>query len=178
MQNWLSHWWGRDLVAGMIASLAMALYMMVAMAATGLGFWSFLNVTAGVLPVFGPPMPTFDPLPTLMGLAIHLGVGACLALMYGVIAWAMAPVMVRHYRPALITGALYATLIYIWLGRLIGPALEPAIAVLPKGHYLVGYLIFGTVTTLLITRGVRGRSRQAAVTFAPATPVEASSERR
>jgi hypothetical protein len=178
MENWLSHWWSRDMLAGVIASVAMALYMMIAMAASGLGFWTFLNVVGTMLPLFGPPTTEFAWLPTLTGLVIHLGVGAGLALMYGVIAWAIAPAMARHYQPALITGALYATLIYIWLGRLIGPAIDPAIALLPKGHYLVGYLIFGTVTTILITRGVRRRDHLAAVTFAPPAPIEAPSERR
>jgi hypothetical protein len=178
MENWLSHWWSRDMMAGAIASVAMALYMMIAMAATGLGFWTFLNVVGTMLPLFGPPTTEFGWLPTLTGLAIHLGVGAILALFYGVIAWAIAPAIARHYRPALITGTLYATLIYFWLGRLIGPAIDPAIALLPKWHYLVGYLIFGTVTTILITRGVRRREHLAAVTFAPAAPIEVPGQRR
>ena len=175
MEKWLSHWWGRDMVTGVIASMAMAAYMMIAMALSGLGFWTFLNVIGAMVPAFRPPSAGFELLPTLTGLTIHLIGGALLALAYGVIAWAIAPAIGRHYQPALITGALYAALIYVVLGRLIGPALNPAIAMLPMGHYLVGYLIFGFLTTLLITRGVR--HREARVTFAPKVPVEIPIER-
>lgn len=176
MESWLNHWWSRDMVVGVIASAAMSLYMMIVMAAMGLGFWTFLNVVAAAVPMLSPPTAGFALLPTLTGLVIQLAIGAFLALMYGVIAWAIAPAIGRHYKPALVTGVLYAALIYVWLGRLIGPAIDPALALLPKGHFLVGYLIFGAVTTLLITRGVRHRERLAAVTFGPGAPREAPSE--
>ncbi|MNT87413.1 hypothetical protein D3C72_2278260 [compost metagenome] len=60
-------------------------------------------------------------------------------------------------------------------GRLIGPAVDPALTMLPMGHYLIGHLIFGTVTTVLITRNVR--RREARITFAPKLPVEIPIER-
>lgn len=175
MEKWLSHWWGRDMAAGAIAAFAMALYMMIAMAASGLGFWTFPNVVAAVVPAFSPPSAGFELVPSLLGLAIHLIGGALFALAYGAIAWAIAPAIARHYRPALLTGALYAALIYVVQGRLIGPAVDPALAMLPMGHYLIGHLIFGTLMTLLITRNVR--RREARITFAPQAPIEIPIER-
>jgi hypothetical protein len=166
---WPTHWAWRTIIAGVLAAAVMALVMMTVMASRGLGFWTFLNVIGATFPSFRPPSAGFDPVATFAGTFMHLLTGAVWALPYGVVAWAIAPRMVERYLPAVFTGVLWGALVYLLMGRLIGRLIDPAVAMLPQGLYVVAHLVFGGVMAAVIAAGAR---REARITFAPGVPVE------
>jgi hypothetical protein len=165
LDGWLAHWWGRAIGAGAIAAVAMALYMMVAMAVMQLGFWTFVNVIGATVPAFRPPTAGFDPGAFFAGTGVHLLTGIGWALPYALITWAIAPAIDDDFRPEIVTGLLYGGLVYVVMGRFIGPAIDPAIAFLPMGHYLIAHLIYGVVTALVVAAFAQRSAT--AVTFAP-----------
>jgi hypothetical protein len=59
---------------------------------------------------------------------------------------------------------------YILMGRLIGPLTDPAVNLLPQGHYLIAHLIYGVIMAAIVAAGAR--HEEAAITFAPSTSVE------
>jgi hypothetical protein len=77
--------------------------------------------------------------------------------------------MVERYLPAVFTGVLWGALVYLLMGRLIGRLIDPAVAMLPQGLYVVAHLVFGGVMAAVIAAGAR---REARITFAPGVPVE------
>lgn len=166
---WQRHWWGRTIVAGMIAAAVMALVMMAGMWARGLGYWTFLNVIGATVPALRPPTAGFDVAGTFSGMALHLITGAAWAVPYGVVVWAIAPRMVERFIPAVTTGVLYGALVYLLMGRLIGRLIDPAVAMLPQGLYVVAHLVFGGVMAAVIAAGSRAEAR---ITFSPDVPVE------
>lgn len=175
MERWMHHIWGRAIAAGMVAALAMGLYIMTAMAVSGLGFWSFPNIVAATFPAFRPPSAGLE-LATSVGAWTHVLVGGLLAIPYGLITWAIAPAIDEDYRPELLTGLLYGGLTYVVMGKLIAPWLNPAIPMLPEAHWAIGHLIFGVVTALLVA--VSARRYEPPITFAPEVKAEAPTSRR
>lgn len=176
MEHWLDHIWGRAIAAGMVAALAMGLYIMAAMAVSGLGFWSFPNIVAATFPGFRPPTAGFTPIATAVGAWTHVFVGAILAIPYALMTWAIAPAIDKRVPRELITGLLYGGLVYVVMGKLIAPLVDPAIPMVPEVHWVIGHLIFGVVTALLVA--VSARRYEPPVTFAPEAKAEAPTTRR
>ncbi|MFN3431674.1 MAG: hypothetical protein ACK46X_17190 [Candidatus Sericytochromatia bacterium] len=175
MERWMDHIWGRAIAAGMVAAQAMGLYIMVAMALSGLGFWSYPNIVAAAFPGFRPPTASFTPIATAIGAWSHVLVGAAIAIPYGLMTWAIAPAIDKRVPRELITGLLYGGLVYVVMGKLIAPLVNPAMPMVPEAHWVVGHLIFGVVTALLVAASAR--RYEPPVTFAPEVKAEAPTSR-
>ena len=73
----------------------------------------------------------------------------------------------------MITGVLYGGLVYLVMGRLIGPLIDPAVAMLPQALYVIAHLVYGAVMAAVIVAG--SKHEAARVTFAPDVEVRETS---
>lgn len=158
-------WWARVAAAGAVGGLAMALFMMIALAGLGQGFWTFLNAVAAVVPDFRTVTAAFDVEITLTGLVLHLATAAILALGYGALVVAGFARMGRRYDLAASLGFAYGLVLYFVGGLWLGPLADPALALMPQYHYVVAHILYGVVTALLVTAWTR-RS-EVEIIFAP-----------
>jgi hypothetical protein len=122
-------------MAGMVAALAMALFVMIAAATyLDLGFYTPLYLVAAIvdpgplrdaLAVATPESRfTLDLSPAVAGMAVHLGIGAGFGLVFAV----LARVLRLHGPVMLLAGAGYGVAVMLLMGLVLLPWLAPATA--------------------------------------------------
>lgn len=163
-------WWGKAVVAGMIGGLAMGMYEMVATLLLGGGFWAPLNMIASTFEAFRPPAEGLNPAATLTGLMLHMITsafwGLVLALSVGIL-----PKLFSGSGVSLATGLLYGAIVWLVMGRGIGPALNPVMSMAPPWNFFLGHLVFGLVTAWVLYAWAKNRE----LTLKPEKPPLTSS---
>lgn len=173
-------YWRDSAVAGAIGGAVMLLYVGLSEGWMGLGLWTPLDVLAGVLPGMPVAVPGYDAVATAVGIALHLMAAAAWGLAYGGFLALLSaygpPRMARSWTVATLMGLGWGVAVYLFMGLIIGPAINPRAFVLEPVTYFVAHLIFGLVTGLALTS--LSRRPRVAVTFAPEeTPVRTTTRR-
>jgi hypothetical protein len=158
-------WWAKGAIAGIVGGIPMGLYLMAVCAAIGLGWLFPPNAVATNWVTFRPAGGAFVPAAFITGTLEH----GLMAALWGI---GLAGVLGRFGRPlasswsrAIGVGLIWGLLAFSTTGVVIGPGISPAIMWIPRGHSLIGHLLYG-LTTALVLRAwlVRPRLR---VTFMP-----------
>lgn len=148
-------WIGKSAVAGVSGGLAMALFAMTTMAATW-GFYDFLHRVAATAEAFRPPATGFQPASLAFGLMLHLAVSATWGVAFGLLSMRF-PGMLSTQRAATIAGLLYGAAVWLAMGRIIGPALDPAMDTVPFIRFLASHLLYGWMTAWALHALTRNR---------------------
>ena len=165
-------WWGKCALAGVLGGVAMGLYLMIASMALGTGFWSPMNAIGATFPAFRPVSPDFEPGPGITGVALYLITSSLLGLVYGAIGGLVWPRQARDLGMATMMGVLYGAAVWIVMGLMVGPLIDPMLRSMEQVNYAVGHLIYGVVTALLACLWARDTElRVLSVSFAPEVPV-------
>ena len=160
-------WWGKAALAGVIGALVMGLYSMIAasMAAGANAFWQPLNMIGATVPGFSPPVTGFEAGPTLTGLAIHMATGAVWGLIYGAIAAAAFPRALHRFGASTLAGLGLGLTAYVITGLILGPLVNPSMALAEPINYFISHMIFGFVTAWSLT--AMTNRREVEITHAP-----------
>ena len=131
------------LFGGMIAGIAMAVYLMLAGLTFGQGPLDLLNSFGGN----GGSTP-------LVGLLLHLGVSGVYGIVFALICRLTARRM--GLKPALwlvgLSGGIYGSLLWILAQTILLPATSSPLTAIPSGHFLLAHLIFGISLGTLTNR--------------------------
>ncbi len=142
-------WWNKALGAGVLAGVLMSAYWMIVSAFMGAGFWTPLNMIGATIPAFRPPAQFFEFGPALTGLIIHLIVAAFWGLVLGFFASRLANSF-RMGGGALLIGLGWGLAIWIISGLLIGPLVNPVMAMAPPVNYFISHMIYGLSSALFL----------------------------
>ncbi len=131
-------------VAGMLGGAMMAMFSMVALAATGKGFWTPVNLIAHTVWDEAPLDGAFSGGGLVVGIAVHMAV----SMMLGVATVLVAGRVGRAAPGALAVGLGIAGM--AWVGqRIVWPAIDEAAAsAFTDWVLLVGHVPFGMVAGL------------------------------
>lgn len=149
---------GIALLAGAIGSVVMGLFLMIAMAVQGQGWYAPLHLTAAALPAFRPPAADFLLSAAIVGFGLHLITGTVWGLLYGLVVDPM-PRQASRLGTASLLGLLWGVVAWIIMGEWLGPRLDPAAADSDPSLFLVAHLIFGLITAWSLSALVRVRTR-------------------
>lgn len=150
VNNVTAGWWGKAAAAGVIGGLVMGLYMMVANALMGGGFWTPMNLIGGTFAAFRPVTEVFTAGPSVVGTLMHLVTAALFGLLYGALALTFFDNGLSKMGTAAVSGLLYGAAVYLVMGLFIGPMIDPLITAMPPITYFVSHLVFGLVTALAL----------------------------
>ena len=139
-------------VAGVLSALVMLAIATVTYPIfdSGSDGWTFLKVVSSA--VLGDdaaaPLTGFEAVPVLVGLVLHLAIGAFVGATY---ALAIAMFDLEGWTPVALFGLLYGAFLFVWSTVLIGAGLGgQAIADLPLIVMLWGNLLFGLTAGVLL----------------------------
>jgi hypothetical protein len=141
----IGSFWGKAAVAGIIGGLAMGVYLMFAMFFLDRGFFGPLNMIAATFTAYRPPAEGFVVGPTLTGLILHVIASAFWGFALGLIIRGL-PGFMTGAGISLVTGLAYGVAVWLIMGRLIGPMLDPYMAMAPPWNYFFAHLLYGAVT--------------------------------
>ena len=160
-------WWGKTALAGVIGAVAFGLYVMIAaaMAAGANAFWQPMNLIGATVPAFSPPAVGFEAGPSLTGMAIHLAMGAVWGLIYGAIAAAAFPRALHKMGASTLAGLGLGLTAYVITGLILGPLVNPSLALAEPINYFIGHMVFGFVTAWALT--AMTNRREVEITRAP-----------
>ncbi len=134
-------------LAGLVGGVAMGLYEAIVMAATG-------HASSMPLRMIGSTVQSelARPLglaahPVLAGTILHGITAAFWGLRLGEILDA-APQGIRKPAGALIVGLVWGVTVWILMGLVVGPALDPAMRAANPTHHFVAHLVYGTSTAV------------------------------
>lgn len=146
----MSHTVGAGIGAGIVAALVMILFGMIVFAARELGFFRPLQLIGALF--MGGDALVYTFWSALLGLGIHMVVGAT----FGVIFAAMARRM-DSYGMRLAAGLAYGAIIFLVMTYLVLPWANPLMAVaIDPGWFFLAHLAFGfTLGALMPRRAVR-----------------------
>ncbi|MCW2922161.1 MAG: hypothetical protein JWL76_2035 [Thermoleophilia bacterium] len=148
--------WRMLFASGVVAGLASAVVMLAIATVSypvftdGADGWTFLKVVSSA--VLGDdaatPLAGFDALPVVVGLLLHLLIGACAGASY---AGLVAMFDLEGWTPVALFGLLYGAMLFVWSTALIGVGLGgTAIEGLPLIVMFWGNMIFGLTSGILL----------------------------
>lgn len=157
--------WGVAALGGLLGALVMGLYMMASTWTLNMGAWVVPNMVAATLGPFRPPLADFMGGASLIGLAMHLAVGAVFGLVYGALAASLFSTTARRWGPAVLLGLGFG--VFVWGVMVVGisPLLNPYLNLAPPYNFFYGHLFYGIVTALVVCAWER--RRHVMVTFFP-----------
>ncbi len=132
----------RSATAGVLGGLAMGAYEMLSTSSVGPGLLAPLELVA-------TPHPFARAHPALSGLAMHFVTAGFWGTRLGAIA-AAAPQRLLHGLRALPAGLTWGAGVWVLMGKIIGPLINPSIATAPEPHFFVGHLLYGVVSVLAL----------------------------
>ncbi len=139
----------RVVLAGLIASLVLAMLEMLYGAITGIGFWSpVVFITATIvrsLQSVGTPVE-FQPVPVLLGLMGHMMNSVILAFVFS---WLIAP-RLGSVTALAVGGAAYGLLVFVvmWFG--VVPLVDPVMLQLNALVFVISHVMWGATVGLLL----------------------------
>jgi hypothetical protein len=161
-------WWFKSAAAGVVGGLAMALSWNIGSALAGRGFWTPLNTVGTTMPGGDTIATTFGAY-TITGAFLHLLTSMCWGVVFGAFLGLVLPHFARNRGRSILAGLGFGVGVFVIMGLIVGPLLNPAIMSINWVNYFIGHLVFGAVTGLSLY--VMARRRELAVTFAPGVPV-------
>ena len=140
-------WVATGILGGIVAGIAMAMVAMVWMALAGEGFWKPLSVIASILMGKGVISGSFELIPDLVGMMVHLLLSAVFGLAFTFV--------VRNIPwPSVgVIGAAIAYALLLWIVnvRVIDANLIPAgLSLAPTPLVIVVHLVYGVVLGLIV----------------------------
>ncbi|MBI2393227.1 MAG: hypothetical protein HYV09_26820 [Deltaproteobacteria bacterium] len=132
----------RSAIAGAIGGFCMAAYEMMATWAIGPG-------PLAPLALVGASHPDARAHPALVGFAMHLVTAAFWGTRLGGLAGAAPPATLR-WPGGLAVGLLWGVGVWIVMGKIVAPLINPMIVKAPEPHFLVGHLVYGVVSVLVL----------------------------
>lgn len=134
---------GRGAVIGAVAGMMMAMWSMVALAATGDGFWTPVNAIAHTVWDGAPLGGGFDGAALAVGLMVHMAVSMMLGVVIAVVASASTSVGVRSAVAIGVSMAAWAGQLVVW------DAVDSAAAdAFTPWVLLAGHAVFGMVAAV------------------------------
>lgn len=161
-------WWFKSAAAGVVGGLAMALSWNIGSALGGRGFWTPLNTVGTTTPDIAAIATTFGAY-TITGAFLHLLTSMCWGVVFGAFLGLVLPHFARSQSRSVLAGLGFGVGVFVIMGLIVGPLLNPAVTSINWANYLIGHLVFGAVTGLSLY--VMARRRELPVTFAPNVPV-------
>lgn len=158
----------RGAVAGMAGGVVMAMWSMVALWWTGVGFWSPLNLIAHIVWRSAPLGATFSGVALVIGLVLHMMMSMLLGMVVAVGVRSSRQLVVN---PAVLamTGMVFGIVVWAVMQYALWRAVDPAAArAFTPWVFAVGHLMYGAATAVLAGAGM-ARPEQA-VWHSPATP--------
>lgn len=140
-------WVATGIVGGIVAGVVMAMVAMVWMALVGEGFWKPLSVIASIFMGKSAISGSFELIPDLVGMMLHLGLSAIFGL-----AFAFFVRNIPWPSVAVIGVAIaYGLLLWIVNVRIIDANLIPAgLSLAPTPLLVVVHLVYGLVLGLIV----------------------------
>ena len=132
----------RSASAGMLGGLAMRAYEMMAAWSIGPGLLAPLELIGATHPFAGMHA-------ALVGAGMHLVTAAFWGTKSGSILRA-APREFLKPPGAVLTGLAWGIGVWIVMGKIVGPLLNPMIARAPEPHFFVGHVVYGVVSALAL----------------------------
>ena len=132
----------RSASAGVLGGLAMGTYEM-------LSTWSVGPALLAPLELVATPHPFARAHPALIGLGMHIVTAGFWGTRLGVVA-ASAPPRLLRGPGALLAGLMWGAGVWVVMGKIIGPLINPSIAGAPEPHFLVGHLLYGVVSVIAL----------------------------
>jgi hypothetical protein len=157
-------WWIKSALAGLVGGLAMALSWNIGSALTGRGFWTPLNTVGTTMPGGDTISTTFGTY-TITGAFLHLLTSACWGVVFGMVLGLVVPRFARDMGRATLAGLAFGVGVFVIMGLILGPLLNPSIMSINWVNYFVGHVVFGAVTGAACYTMVR--RRELPITFAP-----------
>jgi hypothetical protein len=161
-------WWFKSAAAGVVGGLAMALSWNIGSALSGRGFWTPINTVGTTMPAGEAIATTFGAV-SITGAFLHALTSMCWGIVFGVFLGLVVPHFARSQSRSVLAGLGFGVGVFVIMGLIVGPLLNPAVTSINWVNYFIGHLVFGAVTGLSLY--VMARRRELAVTFAPGVPV-------
>jgi hypothetical protein len=149
-------------LGGMLGGAMMAMWSMIVLWLTGVGFWTPLNLIAHTLWRRAPLDATFSWGALLLGMVVHLMMATLLGMVF-----AVAAGRYPTSRATLLgAGAVYGVVVWLLMQYVIWPLVDAAAATaFTAWVFAVGHLLYGMVTAIVVppalTGGVLHRERTA-----------------
>ena len=156
-------WWAKSAAAGVVGGLAMALTWNIVSALTGRGFWTPLNTIGTTMPG-GDTISTAFGSFTITGAFLHLLTSLCWGIVFGTLLGLVVPRFARTMGRSVLAGIGFGVGVFVIMGLIIGPLLNPNIMSINWGNYMAGHLVFGAVTGWALY--VMARNRVLSIAFA------------
>lgn len=153
-----------SLVNGAVSGLAMGLYLMTASWLHGGGFLAPMRMIGQSLDPARIPIELGFRLQLGLGLLLHMATSIFWALRYKLVVEAFRPAG-RSAWLALLAGLSWGAAVWLLMGLIVGPTLNPKLRVELPLHYLLAHLLYGCSTALVYLCLARsGRSTDASPT--------------
>ena len=149
-------------LGGMLGGAMMAMWSMIVLWLTGVGFWTPLNLIAHTVWRGAPLGATFSWGALVLGMVVHMMMATLLGTVFGVAA-ARYPVS----RATLLgAGMVYGVVVWLLTQYVLWPLVDDAAAqAFTAWVFAVGHLLFGMVTAIVVApalaAGVLHRERTA-----------------
>lgn len=145
-----SHRFWKSSAAGLVGGLLMAACMMAVMGVTGRGFFTPLNLIAAVFPPFRPIVSGFQPVAAAIGLTGHLLVSVLWAACLGWVNRFLFPNLFRASWSQVSVGLALGFAAWVLTGLRLGPALDPALRMMPPVYAFLAHLVYGLATATVL----------------------------
>ena len=133
-------------IAGLIAGLAMWVFMIIVTLIGGQGFWAMPKWIADA--IYGDSWLGFNGTDVFTGLIIHFAVSLLLGAAFAVIA---VP-FIAGPRQLVLSGVLWGIIVWILLSALAMNAVDETMAQeVPRFPWLIANLLFGVVVAVVLT---------------------------
>lgn len=157
-------WWAKSAASGLVGGLVMELAWNLGSALQGRGFWTPMNAIGTTMPGAGTVTTGFSAV-TVSGSFMHLLTSFCWGVVFGVLTGLVVPRSMTTARRATIAGLVFGVGVFVIMGLIVGPIVDPAISAIHPVNYFIGHLIFGAVTGWSLYK--MASRRELSVTFAP-----------
>lgn len=145
-----AHTLKRGAVAGMAGGVVMAMWSMIVLWLTGVGFWSPLNLIAHTVWRGAPLGATFSGGALVLGLVIHMMMSMILGMVLAVGVRTVAQ-LGRNPVTLAMTGMAFGIVVWVVMQYGVWKAVDPAAAPLfTPWVFAVGHLMFGAATALVM----------------------------
>lgn len=136
----------RGALAGMAGGVVMAMWSMIVLWLTGVGFWAPLNFIAHTFWRGAPLDETFSGGALILGLVIHMMMSAILGMMLAIALSRPSPAS-RNRAALAVSGMVFGIVVWLVMQYLIWPAIDEAAAPLFTAWvFAIGHLMYGLVT--------------------------------
>ncbi len=141
----------RGATGGLLGGIVMAMWAMIVLWLTGVGFWTPLNLIAHVIWRGAPLDATFSWGGLVLGLIIHMMMSVALGLVLAALLNASARTL-RSPLVSAVIGMTYGIVVWLVAQYAIWPAVDEAAAeAFTPWVFAIGHLMFGVVAALVIS---------------------------